>query len=296
MKRWFNKIVCITLMLFTLLTGGCFKKDNSVGTGGYGCYKVKLYEFGDFLITKDNEIYDFSEQGLNKEYIVIPETINGVKVMTYRKGRGDHNSVRFTYSDKIKKIYNAQLVSDYSFLNYSEENKNVYITYNNQQKILETQKCKMLGLEYDYDRDSYMSENFILASGVEREFLKKSNNHIPMAKIKQKDFDTKGVLEKCYSIADIEFLYNYEGAPNNGIYWLDDLETGEKLSYMPENPLRDGYMFGGWYADSECTTFYDFSLPYIKNEKYVRVSITDYYFLCYPKDYATKIYAKWIEV
>jgi len=28
MKSWFNKIVCITLMLFTLLTGGCFKKYN----------------------------------------------------------------------------------------------------------------------------------------------------------------------------------------------------------------------------------------------------------------------------
>ncbi|MBO4962970.1 MAG: hypothetical protein J6C97_04250, partial [Clostridia bacterium] len=68
MKR-FIKITCICLaitMLLTLVLG-----NKQVGTIGSGCNKVKLYEYGDFIITEDNEIYDFSDQGLQKEYIVI---------------------------------------------------------------------------------------------------------------------------------------------------------------------------------------------------------------------------------
>ena len=107
-------------------------------------------------------------------------------------------------------------------------------------------------------------------------------------------------------LANIEFMYNYENAPNKGHYWIDDLETGEILSYIPSNPTRDGYTFGGWYADSECTIEYDFNVPHIKKdllegsytwqeEVYTGINTYTDYYLYYPEDYVTYIYAKWIE-
>ncbi|HQM06772.1 MAG TPA: InlB B-repeat-containing protein, partial [Bacilli bacterium] len=47
-----------------------------------------------------------------------------------------------------------------------------------------------------------------------------------------------------------------------------DVSTGEKVS-MPENPVKDGYTFGGWYIDSEFITQYNF-------ENIVRNSFTLY--------------------
>lgn len=79
--------------------------------------------------------------------------------------------------------------------------------------------------------------------------------------------------------ANISYFYNYEDAPNDGYYWLDDLEDGEKITYIPENPTREGYLFGGWFKDEACTEVWDFETDTITKpaEGY----------------YENKIYAKW---
>lgn len=56
--------------------------------------------------------------------------------------------------------------------------------------------------------------------------------------------------------ANIVFNYNFEEAPNSGIYWADDNEIDE-LIIMPEEPARDGFDFGGWYTESECINEFD---------------------------------------
>jgi len=58
--------------------------------------------------------------------------------------------------------------------------------------------------------------------------------------------------------ANVSFFYNYSAAPNDGYYWIDDLEQGEKFITIPKNPTRDHYTFTGWYRDSECTEPIDF--------------------------------------
>ena len=103
-------------------------------------------------------------------------------------------------------------------------------------------------------------------------------------------FSNSVFMEKFW-LANIEFMYNYENAPNQGHYWIDDLETGETLTYLPPNPTREGYNFGGWYADKGCTLEYRFDKPYEKKD-YVQVQNK---YLFYPNDYVTFIYAKWIE-
>lgn len=53
------------------------------------------------------------------------------------------------------------------------------------------------------------------------------------------------------------FYYNYDGAPNGGVYEAQTVKKNRKPE-QPALPQREGHMFEGWYADAECTTKYDF--------------------------------------
>lgn len=55
----------------------------------------------------------------------------------------------------------------------------------------------------------------------------------------------------------ITLVYNYDGAPADGYYYA---EKGA-VSVGPEDPVRDGYGFNGWYTDEECTTAFSFARP-----------------------------------
>ena len=53
------------------------------------------------------------------------------------------------------------------------------------------------------------------------------------------------------------FNFNYEGAPNEGIYWIDLIEDENTVFVLPTNPTREGYTFGGWYTEDTCVTEWD---------------------------------------
>jgi len=275
MKR-FIKITCTCLalsMLLTLVLGN--KQVGEVTYDFWGCSKKKLYEYGDFIITEDNELYDISDSGLQKEYIIFPNLT--IKEVVDGLG-GIWRPILFTYSDKIKKIYNVDRKSAESLRSYYIMNKD--------NTLIKTVKCKVFGVEVvgGYCTEIYVNE-------LSLRNVKSMVGGVDIPKMLD-DFD--GYIWNLFLIANIEFMYNYENAPNYGCYWIDDLETGEILSYIPPNPTRDGYTFDGWYADSECTIEYDFTTPYIKKE-FVEMETEDAYYLVYPKDYVTHIYAKWIK-
>ncbi len=56
---------------------------------------------------------------------------------------------------------------------------------------------------------------------------------------------------KFYS-ANVSYYYNYEGAPNDGYYWVDDLNLGDRIKTIPDHPQREKYKFCGWYKEKEC--------------------------------------------
>ncbi|MBO4962969.1 MAG: InlB B-repeat-containing protein [Clostridia bacterium] len=287
MKR-FIKTTCMCLVLTMLLS--MFLGNKQVGTTCSGFFSYdKLYEDGDFIIKEDNELYDFSDQGLNKEYIVIP------KGMTIRKTLGNlfasGHPIAFTYSEKIKKIYNAGFAMP-SILSYNKT-KEENIVFQNQEMLISKKQCKFFAIvESFYNYKCYQGVDLIVEYCLKNSNFYREYGYIVYAQLAKENSNYESFIE-CYYLANIEFMYNYENAPTKGYYWIDDLETGETLAYMPPNPTREGYTFDGWYADSECTIEYDFTTPYIKKE-FVEMETEDAYYLVYPKDYVTHIYAKWI--
>ena len=59
-------------------------------------------------------------------------------------------------------------------------------------------------------------------------------------------------------ISYIAYCYNYVNAPNGGCYWLDNLENGEKITEIPQEPEREDYIFTGWYKELECINAWNF--------------------------------------
>lgn len=86
--------------------------------------------------------------------------------------------------------------------------------------------------------------------------------------------------------ANISYNYNYENSPNDGYYWLDDYDN-ELITYIPTNPIRSGYQFGGWYKEAECINKWDFENDMVPEKEY---DISEDYIF-----YETILYAKWIK-
>jgi len=88
-------------------------------------------------------------------------------------------------------------------------------------------------------------------------------------------------------IANTSYLFNYEGAPNSGYFFINDFERGEKIENTPYEPLRKGYTFGGWYKDAECTNKWDFETDKLPDAEYDENNIFKFVETC--------LYAKWIK-
>ena len=72
---------------------------------------------------------------------------------------------------------------------------------------------------------------------------------------KKTDNMSKGQVQ----IANTSYHFNYEGAPNNGYFFIDDFARGGKIENTPYEPQREGYNFAGWYKESECEHVWDFA-------------------------------------
>ena len=106
------------------------------------------------------------------------------------------------------------------------------------------------------------------------------------------DYDSQG-RQKNMTPANVTYLYNYEEAPNEGDYWVDDYD-GEVISYVPENPVREGYTFGGWYKEPECINKWNFTKDIVPKKTvylYKNEEIHSEYFVY--SYFETKLYAKW---
>ena len=89
-------------------------------------------------------------------------------------------------------------------------------------------------------------------------------------------------------IANTSYLFNYEGAPNDGYFFINDFERGGLIENTPYEPQREGYTFGGWYKEPQCINNWDFEKDKLPEATYDEDGyVTDFV--------ETKLYAAWIQ-
>ena len=86
-------------------------------------------------------------------------------------------------------------------------------------------------------------------------------------------------------IANTSYMFNYEGEPNEGYFFINDFERGRLIEDTPYEPRREGYTFAGWYKEPECVNAWDFTkdtLPAAEYDEEGNLLFVE-----------TKLYAKW---
>jgi len=59
---------------------------------------------------------------------------------------------------------------------------------------------------------------------------------------------------------NVFFKYNFSNASNHGYFWMDYI-NGSNLYLMPPPPTRQGYIFSGWYHESQGINRWDNQMP-----------------------------------
>lgn len=234
MKRIITAVVCIisSLTIICGMTGCIIRKDDGVTRkflpeyeSGDLKYAVKTNRDG----TKKGYIIGFTEAGKEKKEIVFPAEIDGIPIVGVSYGLynvvGIYD-VGYFVSEKLEKLYVPINIK----AEYWEGEPGGYYDCPNCRQVL-WKGGRLWGF------DSLDSR--IISYNVFDDFIDESklgyNNYL----------------------ANVTYMYNYENAENDGVYWVDGYNNS-LISFIPPEPKREGYTFGGWYKEAECTTAWDF--------------------------------------
>lgn len=240
-------------------------KDNDSGTHTEEDFKYIIYtkEYNDGTVLKYVLITGLTEVGKTKEVLIFPRQVNGLRVNGFHNPYvlGQWWSIK---SDALKKAY----------LPVGKVENNLFSGCPNLEKII----CYEFTDSYSaisWDmRDNPNAKAYIKSMGYDKEKYKDG--------LYRKE---TGDLTDIY-FANVSYMYNYYTTINDGYYWIDDYDYGSKIEYIPEDPTREGYSFGGWYKEPECINAWDFdtdTLPQVQLDEY-GVKYTE-----------TRLYAKWAE-
>lgn len=224
MKKAFTSILVLALLMVILFTcigcyscNGLFTDNNDDGKKDNRLY-TDYFEY--YVLWSEVTITNNTEKALENDYLVIPDEIDGYPVTRIQfLGLGYHEDKKLQqYVPTIKRIYLSKNVQEMPSRSWGAYGKF---------------ECIYLGVCNPHECDthlniSYHHEAMYLEAGA-----------------------------KVYSIVNINYLYNFENAPNEDVYFLDDLEEGEPIKYIPDSPQREGFEFTGWYFDKECTQVID---------------------------------------
>ena len=220
---------------------------------------LRLYENEYFIYTIDYDSNDINilgltDKGREQEYIVVPDTIDGKKVTEF----GCYTGLEVSrIEDKYGDAKYAQIKS--------EKLKKVFIA------------SKIKIVHFGFGGESPFVDCPKLEAVL---YICNSKEHI-----RSEDVYSSSFMD--YHKANVSYYYNYENAPNDGYFWIDNYEYGETIEYIPEQPIRDGYTFGGWYRDSACVNEWNFECDTLPQAQYDEQEKEIYQ--------ETKLYAKWIK-
>lgn len=190
-------------------------------------FNPKEYETEYFIYHNWNnswvEIVNLTDKGKQQEFLILPLEIDGVPVIAISNSTAFGHKETQWNSNKLEKIY-----------------------------VLK---------HYDVLYDSNVFDGCINLSKIISPYMNSGLPTPPTAKMYQPRIphenryaDVEGAAP-----ANVSFLWNFEDAENEGYYWIDDLDYGEKITLIPDEPIRKGYRFTGWYKEPECINLWDFS-------------------------------------
>jgi uncharacterized repeat protein (TIGR02543 family) len=220
---------------------------------GYWRYAVETAQDG----TQKAYLIGFTELGQEQSTLIVPEEIDGIKTCNF----GFVDPSVFAYypvgdfqSEKLERLY-VPFGANWGFAEGTYKLPN----------------CSVV--EWYYNKDNFyyiILPNYILGYNVFKEYQYQIGNSLLI-------------------LANISYLYNYEDAPNDDYYWVDSYDNST-VKYIPPEPTREGYTFGGWYKEAECINAWDFEVDKTGEEIAIRI-------YSYANEYdstgITFLYAKW---
>lgn len=254
-----KKILAIILCVITLscLFTGC---ENGCGIG------LRLYENEYYIYTVGYDsgnifILGLTDKGREQEYLVVPREIEGKTVKAL--GAGEY---------AVKKIKEKYGNENYARFN-SVKLKKVFIPTDITYRYSVIGECPVL-------------DGFVIIPNAEISSLKELSGELSIigGNLYASEIMFAGYLYT--TKANVTYSYNYLETINNNYYWIDNYNYGERIEYIPKNPTRDGYEFGGWYKESECINKWNFECDTLPQAQYDEQENEIYQ--------ETKLYAKWI--
>jgi uncharacterized repeat protein (TIGR02543 family) len=222
---------------------------------GYWRYAVKTAKDG----TQKAYLIGFTDLGKEQSTLIVPEEIDGIK--TYK----------FGYIESGRSMWSNYDVGDFQ----SEKLERLYVPFEANWNLQDgTYKLPNCSLVEWYNKGNFYYiyvPNYILGYNAFKEYQNQIGNSLLI-------------------LANISYLYNYENAPNDDYYWVDSYDNST-VKYIPPEPTREGYTFGGWYKEAECINAWDFETDKTGEEIAIKI-------YSYSNEYdstgITFLYAKWL--
>ena len=232
-----KKIIMIMYMcLFVIFLSSCSNGGTTHISGDFQ-YKIN---------TKTDEVMliGFSDEGKEKETIVLPTLIDGKKVTTighkvwYLISSGDGTWTADFSGASYKNLYIHSFISvsnvrsGYGLYFTSCDNFKVYLGCNFSNTDLLFTNVKAF--------DRCFIPNFY------------------------KNIEESNIISK-YNSANVVYYLNYKADIKT--FFCDDCD-GTKVNVIPPDPYRDGYKFLGWYKEEDCVNQFDFENEIIPKKEY----------------------------
>ncbi len=274
MKKLIKKIIsCLLLILGLYCISCCQLNSDPYDSVVYGDFIYSTYYKGFNGEEGDISIIGLSEEGKKKETIVFPNYLDGHRVVAFGATFAllDSGPIEIT---NAKKIYFCKPLSEKGYecitsLKYNPNNHcEIYI-------------C---GATYPY------------LVYIEHLLAMNSVIYIDPSLIEMGLFSPPGAIP--YDLYDFKISTVSYYTDEDTCYFVDYV-INDKVSVIPPDPYKEGYIFGGWYEDLDYSKKWDFNniinpIPRIKdteeNSKNKNEDDFDY-------DYEpVKVYAKWNKI
>ena len=259
MKKLLYKVplsLCCLIMLCSM--SGCALLPESILPEYYGEYF--RYAVRTEKGKKKGYLIGMTELGTEQTELILPQEIDGVPILGIGyKRKSALTSSGWLGSDNLKKLYIPFSLQDWEMQDYKAHFKNAYI-------------IRLYDMEYNFD-----DAGNIISYPVYKQIINQDISYSPSNQRKT-------------LLANVSYMYNYEFAENDGYYWVDSYDN-ETISFIPPEPERSGYAFGGWYKGPECVNAWDFETDKTGEEIELRSDNFD----GYDANDITFLYAKWIK-